>query len=324
MNGKKLVVSDLSNIEGRGLAWLAGEQWKLEAFRAYDVGKGPDVYNLTATGIIGQDPYNISKKDRNVFGKVPDLALGYEGGVGALQTFTRAYGIKMMDHWDTIQQNIAYDHIIKARENLDAWGRARMFNDDISEDEWIASETVKLVWRARHPATRKLWYAVKEAAVGALKNPGTVFVAGPHLRLCAIKHQSGFWLLVKLPSGRYLTYYDARLTHDDTISYMGYGTENGEQGARIWTRIYTYGGKIVENATQALAGDILKAAMPGIEAAGYAINLTVHDEVVTEVPDTVLYNADVLSTLLSKPPAWAPDLPLAAAGFEDYRYKKED
>ena len=320
----KLVISDLSNIEGRILAYLAGEDWKLDAFRAYDAGTGPDLYNITATGIIGGDPYEVTKKNRNTFGKVPDLFGGYEGGVGACQQFAKAYGVQMADHWDTIQQNVAPEHITKAYENLASWGFAKQAEMGISDIEWIASETVKLAWRARHPATRALWYAVKDAAVWAIKSPGVPFQAGRHLTFQTVQHASGNWLLCKLPSGKFLTYFDPQLTADGGISYMGMGTENGEQGSRVWCALYTYGGKMVENATQAVAGDVLKDTMPAIEAAGYEIVLTVHDEDVTQTPDDPRFNAEELSLLLAKPPAWAPTLPLSAAGFEAYRYKKED
>lgn len=320
----KLVISDLSNIEGRILAYLAGEEWKLDAFRAYDAGTGPDLYNITATGIIGGDPYTVTKKNRNIFGKVPDLALGYEGGAGALQTFAKGYGVKMEEQWPTIQENIAPEHVVKARENLASWGQAKQLEMGISELEWIASETVKLAWRARHPATRSLWYAVKDAAVWAIKSPGAPFQAGQHLTFQTVQHASGNWLVCLLPSGKFLTYYDPQLTADGGISYMGMGTELGGSTSRAWVALYTYGGKLVENATQAVAGDVLKATMPTIEAAGYEIVLTVHDEDVTQTPDDPRFNADELSRLLATPPTWAPTLPLAAAGFEAYRYKKED
>jgi hypothetical protein len=72
--GRHIVAADLSNIEGRMLAWIAGEMWKLDAFRAYDAGTGPDLYNITANMITGVDPWKVPKKMRNAFGKVPDLA----------------------------------------------------------------------------------------------------------------------------------------------------------------------------------------------------------------------------------------------------------
>jgi hypothetical protein len=248
---------------------------------------------------------------------------GYGGGVGAFRTFAKAYRITMEEHWPTIQQNIAAPLIEQARQNLEKWGRPQLADLEISELEWVASESVKLAWRARHPATRKLWYDCENAARNALRTPNTTFDAGQHLKFRFVEHVSGNWLLVRLPSGKFLTYFDPRLTSDDSISYLGYGQE-GEATARVWSRQYTYGGKMVENACQALAGDVLKANMPRIEEAGYEIVLTVHDEAVTQAPDTDEYNAEKLSSLLAVVPEWAPGLPLAAAGFTSYRYKKED
>ena len=63
--------------------------------------------------------------------------------------------------------------------------------------------------------------------------------------------------------------------------------------------------------------------MPIIESNDYEICLTVHDEVITEAPDLPEFNHEHLSSLLATNPEWASDLPLAAAGFESYRYKKD-
>ena len=62
--------------------------------------------------------------------------------------------------------------------------------------------------------------------------------------------------------------------------------------------------------------------MPSTKS-GYEIVLTVHDEVICEAPDTDDFNAEHLSSLLSNNPPWASDMPLAAGGFETYRYKKD-
>ena len=77
-----------------------------------------------------------------------------------------------------------------------------------------------------------------------------------------------------------------------------------------------------ENATQAFARDVLAYNMPAIEAKGYEIVLSVHDELLTETPDTEHFNADELGRMMATPPAWARGIPLAAAGFETYRYRK--
>jgi DNA polymerase len=94
------------------------------------------------------------------------------------------------------------------------------------------------------------------------------------------------------------------------------------QYSRKWQRIRSYGGKFFENLCQAVARDIMAHNMMRIEEAGYEIQLTVHDEVVTEAPDNNNFNAKHLSSLLAAVPEWAPGLPLAAKGFESYRYVK--
>lgn len=80
---------------------------------------------------------------------------------------------------------------------------------------------------------------------------------------------------------------------------------------------------IVHNCVQAIARDVMGEAMPEVESAMYEIVLSIHDELVTEAPDDPFWNCDALSAILAAPPPWAPDMPLAAAGFESFRYKKD-
>lgn len=320
--GHKLVVADLANIEGRLLAWFADEQWKLKAFREYDAGTGPDLYNITAVSIIGGDPWKVPKKERNVFGKVPDLASGYQGGVAGSQTFAKAYNVRMADHWDTIQRMIAPHIIEKAHANLEKWGHRQLADLEISETEWLASESCKLAWRARHPATVKFWYGLQDAAKAAIAEPGLVVSVGKHVKVGCRKHAGHRWLLVKLPSGRYITYFNPKLV-DGAITYEGEAAEDGKT-TRVWTRIWTHGGKMTGNVCQTTARDILAPALQDAEDAGYLPVLSVHDEAVTEVPDDPAYSADGLVKILARNRDWNQGLPLAAAGFETYRYKKED
>ena len=93
--GYELVVGDFSNIEGRGLAWLAGEQWKLDAFEAYDIGIGPDIYKLAYHKSFGKPIDDLTDKDRQL-GKVQELTLQFGGGDQSPYNScsTRWFGVK--------------------------------------------------------------------------------------------------------------------------------------------------------------------------------------------------------------------------------------
>lgn len=309
--GKKLVVADLSNIEGRDQAWLAGEEWKLAAFRAFDAGTGHDLYKLAYAKSFGIAPEDVSKDQRQV-GKVQELALGYEGGVGAFLTFAAAYGIDLEDMAEQ-----AYDAIPKAIMNEAnsalAWTKLnKRPTFGLSDRAWTVCDSFKRSWRYAHPAIASMWADLGDAVRRAIASPGyTARVRGLIIR------RDGGWLRIRLPSGRYLCYPSPQV-EDGQISYMGIN-----QYSRKWSRLKTYGGKLFENVCQAVARDVLAHNMPAIEAAGYQIVLTVHDEVICEAPDLPEFNAEHLSSLLAANPPWAPDMPLAAAGFETYRYKKD-
>lgn len=78
--GYRLITSDFAQIEARVLAWLAGEDWKLEAFKA-----GVDIYKVTASQMFKMPVESISKGSTyRQQGKVADLACGYQGSVGAI------------------------------------------------------------------------------------------------------------------------------------------------------------------------------------------------------------------------------------------------
>lgn len=310
--GKKLVITDLSNIEGRGLAWLAGEEWKNQAFRDFDNGTGHDLYKLSYAKSFGVSPDAVDKEQRQV-GKVQELALGYEGGVGAFLTFASAYGLDL----DAMAE-LAFNNIDRSvmNEAIRAWEwhkKERRSTFGLKKNTWLVCDSFKRSWRYAHPNISAWWSELKLAAIKAINSPGVAF---PCRKVVMLK--KGSWLLIKLPSGRFLCYPSARAETDGRISYMG-----NNQYTRKWERLYTYGGKLAENITQAFSRDVLAHNMPTIESEGYEIVLTVHDEVITEAPDSAEFNHENLSKLLAANPEWASDLPLAAAGFESYRYKKD-
>lgn len=355
--GKKLCVADLSNIEGRVLAWLAGESWKLQAFKDYDtiigydaegkeIRKGHDLYALAYAKSFDVTPEAVMENKENgdgsmrQIGKVQELALGYQGGVGAFLTFAAAYGIDLEAMALTAFDQLPADTAEESRDFMEwLYGQEPKTNPQywidkhghikdeaqrhaeahrsqarygLSERAFIVCESFKRLWRDTHPATSSWWKQLEDAARQAIQNPGQQFKARKVTML-----RSGNWLRLMLPSGRSLCYPSPKVDDKGTISYMGVN-----QYTRKWERITTYGGKIAENLTQAAARDVLAANMPRIEGEGYEIVLSVHDELLTETPDTPAYSVDRLVALMSTVPEWAPGLPLAADGFEAHRYKK--
>jgi DNA polymerase len=306
--GQKLVIADLSNIEGRVLAWLAGEEWKLQAFRDFDKGEGADLYKVAYGRSFRIDPKDVTKPQRQI-GKTLELAMGYQGGVGAFVTFAANLGVDL--------ESLPSDSI-----PADVWAEAENFYEwslvqkrptfGLSKRAFMTCDSLKRLWRRAHPNIESLWAKSEAACANALAEPDTEFKYG---RCTAIR--KGNWLRIILPSGRSLSYPAPRI-EDGKLSFMGIN-----QCSRKWSRIPTYGGKLVENKTQAVARDVFKSTYPAILEAGYSIRLPVHDENITYAPDGLMYGPKQLSALMAKVPHWAPGLPLAAAGFEGYRYRKD-
>jgi DNA polymerase len=297
---KRFAVADLAAIEGRVLAWLAGEQWKLDAYA-----RGEDLYRVTAGRILGKKPDDISDDERQQVGKVSELALGFGGGPGAFVTFAIAYNIdidKLADRArDTLPQSVVSD-------SEDGWGWALEKGLDtrgLARETWIGIDAIKRAWRKAHPAITQFWSALEEAARLAIETPGRSFSAGR-----VSLNRQGAWLRMVLPSQRSLCYPSA--TTSDGVTYMGV-----HQFTRKFERIRTYGGKLAENATQAVARDILAHGLVLAEDRGFEPVMHVHDEIIAEN-----CAAQELADVMSTPPAWADGLPLAAKGFECTRYRK--
>jgi DNA polymerase len=307
-NNRSLIGGDYSNIEGRGIAWLAGEEWKVEAFRQCDANPdGPDIYELSYAKTFGKSPDTVMSGERQI-GKVIELALGYQGGVGAFQTMAKAYGVTVSD------------------------GEA---------------DTAKFAWREAHPLIQQYWYDLQEAAMSAIKNPGKVFTAGAYGREAKFKVAGSFlWLL--LPSGRALCYPYPRIdwtpvfgwvsNTDDgeappkrpAITYKTVPSAEEWKRGRIvddvhntkqWARVSTYGGKLAENITQALCRDLLVDAMLGLDDAGYKIVLHVHDEIIVEGIFTEKDRKKVEQIMNTVPP-WAKSFPLVSKCWLNKRYIK--
>ena len=126
-------------------------------------------------------------------------------------------------------------------------------------------------------------------------------------------------MFVRLPSGRNLVYVKPRIGENqfggESITYYGVGEQ------KKWTRLETYGPKLVENIVQATARDILSEAMLRLSRCGYNIVMHIHDEAVIEAPaDTSLEH---ICSVMAECPAWAQGLLLRADGYVCDFYKKD-
>lgn len=295
--GHTFLVADYSAIEARVIAYLAGEQWRMDVFA-----NGGDIYCSSASQMfkVPVEKHGVNGHLRQK-GKVAELACGYGGGVAAL----KAFGAEKMGLTENEMQDIVTQ------------------------------------WRLASPTIPRLWRRIEDAARAALENPG---------RRCSVlrKYQDverarrnealtggrgyssefnaggkvcTFWrdkdaLRCKLPSGRILTYWQARLDSENKICFMGQN-----QTTRKWERTDTWGGKLVENVVQAYARDCLAVAILRLEKAGFDICFHVHDEIVAEAP--IGSRWEDMAEIMGRPIEWAPGLLLRADGYETKFYMKD-
>ena len=299
-DGNRFVVTDFSAIEARVIAWLAGEEWRLDVFR-----NGGDIYCASASQMfhVPVEKHGVNGHLRQQ-GKVAELALGYGGGIGA---------IKAMDKAGAIPED---------------------------EIQGIIDR-----WRDASPAIVKLWGDYERAAITAIREKRIVKRCvrcstyercdkGDYVRpytmrrtdegkeiYLAFEYKDGN-LLVRLPSGRKITYWGATIGKNrfgrDAIHYMGVN-----QDTHRWEKVETYGGKITENIVQSVARDCLAAKLIETEERCYKVVAHVHDEMIIDVPKADANAAKDIDSMMAEPIPWAPGLPLKGGTYECGYYQKD-
>lgn len=290
--GKKLVGGDFSNIEGVTAAWFADETWKLRAFEASFAGTGPGMYEIMAAEVLGIDVSAVDRRHRQSHGKVPELACGYQGHVGAF--------MKMAS---TQNPPVRVTHAQAA--------------------------AIVTGWREKNSRIVQAWWDLQDAAISAVEAKGVVIpVLGDKVRYVS----DGRFLYCKLPSGRNLHYaspsvrWRSRIVKTEDgdeielnsrgVSFWGVGFGNR------WEQIDLYGGMQFNHVVQGFARDLLVEAMFAVEAAGYPIVLHTHDDLICEV-DADFGSADEFETLMVEAARkMAPGLPLSVKGWEGDRWLK--
>ena len=189
---------------------------------------------------------------------------------------------------------------------------------------------IKDAWREAHPNVVRLWHLVENAAKEAIRAPGSVVTAGR----VAFRVFGGF-LCLRLASGRVLYYYRPALAEKELpwstpenvqttmgITFEGMDNVLGSPTYGKWARIDTYGGRLVENIVQATSRDVCMQGALNAEKAGYPVVLTVHDEIVSEVPLGFGDVEEFEKLVCNMPYEWADGLPLKAEGWRGLRYRK--
>lgn len=287
--GKLLVLADYSSVEARALAWMAGDAPAVARFR-----NGDDAYIALAERIFNA-PGQINKKDwRRKIGKIGELACGYGQGAGGPKNPRKGKGYgKPFGFYGFAQKSgVDWAEMAKAKPPL----TAKMVVD---------------MWRELHAPSVQLWKALERGMLLAFTGQDNTVGVG-----CVVEW--GRWndaIVCTLPSGRALVYHGVQVgkgKYGPTLTYVG------GKG-----REHTYGGKLCENVIQAVCRDFLAVSEVRAEEDGLCPVLTVHDELVCEVPEA---DADValkhLEWIMTDLPAWGEGMPIAAEGFVCKRYRK--
>jgi DNA polymerase len=358
--GCRLIAADFANIEGRVLAWLAGEEWKLDAFREYDAGRGTDLYILAFCRAFGMDVKDVDDARRQI-GKVMELALGYQGGIGSFISMGANYGVVPDDIATATKAITPPDVWENTMKRLPALGTR--FRAGLEPDVWCGLRIVVDAWRAAHPRVKDFWNDLEAAAIAAVREPGKVFRVG-HIAY----RKEGDFLKCRLPSGRALAYpyadiksfpsmqweskrdelkhaikeaialgpegvatavrLEAELAEHEkpeniewVSSLIYWGVSSKAGSAKNWRQQRAYGGLLCENVTQAVARDCLAEGMLRLKAAGYRIVMHVHDEILCEEPHDKHSLTDLAHKMCAQE-EWADGLPVVAAGWESGRYRK--
>lgn len=282
--GRVLCSVDFASIEARVLAWLAGEQWKIDLFAS-----GGDPYIAAAERIYPDKKGQIDKKSpERQKGKIAELALGYQGWIGAYYKMASA-NPPPEDEVEKICQawRDAHPRIVAFWRGLEAAAFHAVADNVTTKYRGIS------YWVKKFRGRRWL--------VCSLPNGKRLHYYDPEIRSSSRDAWRG----------------QNRLA----LTYMGY--KQTPTGGRQWRRVELYGGLLAENVVQAVSREILVEALKKAAAAGYEIVLHVHDEITAEarVGDR-LADHRILANIMREPAPWRSGLPIGAEGWTAPRYQK--
>lgn len=287
--GHELIAADFSAIEARVLNWLAGQRDMVELFQKYDAAPKSekpnfDPYRVNASKLYRIPLAEVQKFPHRQTGKFQELGCGF--GMGSKKAVSAAkdvYGLVITEE--------------QAKEIVDGY-------------------------RSTHGRVVDFWYSSNNAVLEAVDKPGAPVRFGAARNLVALK--AGAYLFIGLPNKRTLCYPSPKIVDRETpwgemrpaVEFSGVNPVT-----RQWHRQSLYGGLIVENVVQAVSRDLLAEAMLRAESRAHPVVLSVHDEIVSEVPEGT-GDVAAFEKMLTELPEWAHGCPVAAEGWKGFRYRK--
>ena len=245
--------------------------------------KGLDEYKVFASESLYRISYDEVTKDQRQVSKSAVLGAMFGQGAKGLVKYAEGMGVKLSE----VQAKSAVDN-----------------------------------YRASYARVKALWASCEAASIDAVQNPGVGYAAGGKVKLKVAK--GALWM--QLPSGRLICWQRPELELLTTpwgSEKLGVTVHSQNTYTRQWTRNPLIGSSIFQSAVQGTARDFLANAMLSLEAAGYEVINSIHDEVLLLVEEQSAESAlDEVTKIMVKPPTWAPDFPLAAEGWVGNRYRK--
>lgn len=302
--GYTVVCADLGSIESRALGEVSKCQKIVDVFNS-----GRDMYRTFGVDLFRKAYDDITDEERQ-FCKPPVLGSGFglgPGGKSGTYPTEEYYGLI---------------------------GYARNMGVDLTQAE---SEHMTSIFRTSYIEVVNTWYALDDAAIRAVATKKRTRVVAKHPKtgdydaypLDVWFDIKGPFLRMELPSGRFLYYLRPKLRVEERTSKKGKKytktvlSYEGYNDKKVWTRIDTFGGKLIENWCQAWARDILAEGMIVAATAGFIVLGSVHDELITLVKEKFKERAvGLLVKCISTRPKWHSGIVLGAEGFHSPWYRK--
>lgn len=287
--GHRIMAGDFTSIEAIILACLAGEEWKIKAFRRKEklYERMAEKIHKLPVGTVTKETHPMERSD----GKTAELAAGYGGALGAWLKFdnsgrhTDERIIEIIKTWrEEHPMTVAlWRGLEDASMEAVLYGRETGYRDTGFEmvDEWLSMIL---------PNGKRIWY----------RDP-------------IVKWGMPRWHQPK--ENEDCAAGTCRCREQPRLTYMS--MKEGQ-----WKRVSTYGARLVENLCQATSREVLKPAALAAEAAGYPVILTVYDEIVAEIPDGFGSKQEFTDLMVGPHEDWYASYPISAEVWEGQRYKK--